>query len=181
MSVCLFVCLFVCLSVRHKQFSTLTNHLNLTLPYYPILPLLPYNLYLYLYYITIFLTFNFCLPCLTQPYHRLTPTLPFPLFTLPFPLFTLTLSLPLLPYTLFCITLKPLDRLTSNFQHRSTLTQQIVWDPFQPYFCYPTLPYQYHPKLPYPNLPIIIPHNILYTFILYTSTYSFWYMPYLTQ
>ena len=97
-----------------------------TLPYQTILPLLPYNLYLYLYYITIFLPFNFCLPCLTQPYHRLTPTLPFPLFTLPFPLFTLTLSLPLLPYTLFCITLKPLDRLTSNFQHRSTLTQQIV-------------------------------------------------------
>ena len=94
-----------------------------TLPYYTILPLLPYNLYLYLYYITIFLTFNFCLPCLTQPYHRLTTTLPFPLFTL-------TLSLPLLPYTLFSITLKPLDRFTSNFQHRSTLTIQIVWDPF---------------------------------------------------
>ena len=96
-----------------KPYPTLPYHP--TLPYYPILPLLPYNLYLYLYYITIFLTFTFFFSCLSQPYHTFTPTIPFPLFTL-------TLSLPLLPYTSFSITLKPIDRFTSNFQVMFSLT-----------------------------------------------------------
>ena len=113
--------------------QTNCNPLNLTLPYPTLLPyptILPYPilnylaLYLILYLIPILYIYiyTYYVPCFTLPYHRFTPTLPFPLFTP-------TLTLLIIPYTLFSITLKPLDRFTSNFQVTLSSTQKTIWSP----------------------------------------------------
>ena len=92
-----------------------------TLPYYPTLPYpMPYTCtYITLYLISIpipytyfFLTFY--LPYLTLPYPT---TLPYAYPYLPYPT---------LLYTLFNLTLKPLDQFTSNFQVTFRFTQLTI-------------------------------------------------------
>ena len=86
-----------------------------TLPYYPTLPLLPYTLYLHLYYITILFYFTLYLAFLSRPYPRFTPTLPSSQFTP-------TLTLLMIPYTLFSLAPEPLERFASSFQVNFSLT-----------------------------------------------------------
>ena len=120
---------------------------TLTLPYANTLPYLTIYLIELNSYTTwpIYFEFLCYFPFDTTDNSEPTPSLTIPYRnTIPYLALYLIKTYPTLPYTLFNLTLKLLDRFTSNFQVTFSLTQLTIWNPPRHS--------QYLTLIPYPTL-----------------------------